>query len=274
MINPSKKIEQELKPHSRLVPVRKKNKAAFYLIDDSGKVDPVPWVRRLLVVLVCLTLGLTATTASLVWYFIAGQGSRTDLVQQLHVQELTIQGLANDKEILMARLVLSGNAADLDSGADREAAPSEKKSIEPQLKSTHGPSKLDQTTQIPPGASIAIEDIRVSNDGKNGDLLVRFNIKNISSDLDAVAGYVFVALKPGTSIDSNWLVLPSVGIDKGKPTLYKKGRYFSIAHFKPINFRVKSTLSPDAFNSATVFVYDDQGDLIFMQDIMLAETEG
>ena len=143
-----------------------------------------------------------------------------------------------------------------------------------EVKSTPGPFRTEQNAGIPLSEIVAIEGLRVSNDNGNGDLLVRFNIKNISPDRDAVAGYVFVVLKPGNSTDSDWLALPAVSVDKGRPTLYKKGRYFSIAHFKPINFRVKSTRSPDAFNLATVFVYDGRGGLIFMQDIMLAETEG
>ncbi len=305
MADTPRALERELRVRSRPVSAKKKNRAAFYLIDDFGKVDPAPWVSRLMVVLVCLTLVSTATAAITFWYLFHGRTSRADLVLQLDAQEQTIQGLVGDKEILMARLVLTGNTTDLDVGAVREPTSSGKKSVQSQGRmasekseglpffdgsrgitpekkpldlsgatSTPGLTKTKENAGFTSLGIVAIEGIRVGTDNDNGDLLVRFNIKNISPDSDTVAGYVFVVLKPGGATVSDWLVLPAVAVDKGRPALYTKGRYFSIAHFKPINFRVKSTRSPDAFNLATVFVYDGQGGLIFMEDIMLAETEG
>ena len=98
-----------MRGHSRSVSAKKKNRAAFYLIDDFGTVDPVPWVPRLMVVLVGLTLVSTATAAITAWSFFHGKASRTELVLKLDAQEQTIQRLVSDKEILMARLVLTGN---------------------------------------------------------------------------------------------------------------------------------------------------------------------
>ncbi len=301
----ARELERELE--ARLRPVRpgKKSRATLYLIDDSGRVDPVPWVRWLVIVLAGLALVLATTTSVLVWVLVHGGASRIELIERLDAQEQTIQGLVNDREILMARMVLSGNTAGLDTGNGREPASGRGKNAEPgvgpqpeksddpppplgsggvQLEkkgldlSGHSPSRgaseMVHSVSEPALGAVAIEALRVSNDDGNGDLRVRFNIKNRSPDLATISGYVFVILKPAASSDPDWLVLPAVAIDRGKPALYSKGQYFSIAHFKPISFRVKSTLSPDAFNLATVVVYDGEGGLIFMQDIMLAETDG
>ena len=109
------------------------------------------------------------------------------------------------------------------------------------------------------------------NDGNNGDLLVRFNIRNVGVGSNNVSGYIFVILKPDTKPGNDWLVVPTAAIDHGRPAVYRKGQYFSIAHFKPVNFRVKTHLAPDSFKIATVFVYDDDGGLMFQRDMALAQ---
>ena len=306
----SRELEKELKAHSRPDPVKKKIKTELYFIDEFGRINPVSWMRPFMFFLVFLTLASSSTAAFFVYFYTHGGAVNKELVQRLHSQEKSIQKLTSDKELLMARLVLSGNALDIlpESAPVVEPGPEEIKKVKKNI-DTPSPSNaqkdnrdgvkeniedsLDEKTALqqsrvnnvdkdgkivdkniePFPKIIDIEGIRVFNDGENGDLLVRFDIKNISVDSTNISGYVFVVLKPAPLPVSDWLILPTVAMDKGKPAHYKKGQYFSIAHFKPVNFRLKTHLSPEAFKMATVFVYDDDGGLMSMQDITLSESE-
>ncbi|MDY0221433.1 MAG: hypothetical protein RBR67_09880 [Desulfobacterium sp.] len=302
----SRELEKELKTHARPAPVKKKIKAEFYRIDELGKMTCVTWVLPLICFLILLTLVTTLAAGSFAYLFLHDSDTRVKLVQELDRNDQAIQKLAREKEILMAQLVLSGITPDLEpvpepgivvSGenslhangvenpekiapaSDSVAPEGEKLTDTEPPSATVGPVSNDGSSDgsletMPPTLEIVgIEQIRVVNDKKNGDLLVRFDIKNISADLNIISGYIFVVLKPASTLLSDWLVLPSAPIVKGRPSVFKQGQYFSIAHFKPVNFRGKSSLSPGDFKLATVFVFGEDGGLIAMHDVKLPQQE-
>jgi len=304
----SRELEKELKAHSRPVQVKKKIRAELYFIDDYGKITPASWIRYLMAFMGLLIIVSTITSVIFVSLY-TSRGGEEDLVLRLQIQEERIQKLISDKDILMARLVLSGKnpeaGTSLPTGEknvdkvekkkqekafDLKAEPITKtlppaepeiitipEKVSPLLSPvkdekqivTAGNEKIKPLPEI-----IGIERLKVTRDGKKRDILVGFDIRNISVDLTTITGYVFVILKPDTLSGTNWLVLPKVKMDKDKPANYQKGQYFSIGHFKPVDFRVKTRLAHDSFKVATVFVYGDDGKLIYMKDIGLGESKG
>ena len=303
----SRELEKELKAHSRPVQVKKKIRAELYFIDDYGKIAPAPWIRHLISFMALLVLVSTITAVTFV-YLYTSSGGQEDLIIRLQAQEERIQKLLSDKEILMARLVLSGKNPEIgvnlppgEKNMDQVEKKKQGKVFEPRAESipeTIVPAE-PETINIPEKVfpplppvkdekqnltaesekikplpeMIGIERLKVSRDGRNRDLLVGFDVRNISVDLSTITGYVFIILKPDTLSEANWLVLPKAKTDKGKPVNYQKGQFFSIVHFKPVNFKVKTKLAHNSFKMATVFVYGDDGKLIYMQDIGLPESK-
>lgn len=307
----SRELEKELKTHARPAPVKKKIRADFYRIDEFGKMTCVSWIRPLMFFLTVLALGSILTASSFGYLFIHGSSARTGLVQRLEDHDRTIRKLSRDREILMAQLVLTGNTPDLESMSEQGPAPLEEDILhppdgqnsdkdteveggqDPEERSENQESENQETSPslivkpesnggksegaleevLPNVEIVGIEHVKVMNDKKNGDLLFRFDIKNISTDLDTISGYIFVILKPGSNPVSDWLVIPSAPIDNGRPSLFKRGQYFSISRFKPVNFRVKSSLSPGDFKLACIFVYDEDGRLIAMHNVNLPQKD-
>lgn len=297
----SRELEKELKAHTRPVTVKRKIKTELYFIDEVGNIASAAWIRSLVGVLAILTFFSTATAGVFVYLYTNSGGQQSELTRRLATQEKRVKQLVGEKEILMARLVLSGNDSSIavgkgvpDKPARNDGNTVAKKASGPVTKADSSPKgtavKQRETKPQPKidtqkaGAAakdleslprkVGVEGIRVVNDGSNGDLLVRFNVRNISADSTNISGYVFVVLKPHTEHPADWLVVPTVAIDKGKPAIYRKGQYFSIAHFKPVNFRVKTHSAADSFKLATVFVYDDDGGLMFQRDMVLAQSKG
>jgi len=304
----SRELEKELKAHSRPVQVKKKIRAELYFIDDYGKITPASWIRYLMAFMGLLIIVSTITSVIFVSLY-TSRGGEEDLVLRLQIQEERIQKLISDKDILMARLVLSGKNPEVGAGlptgeknvdkvekkkqekaSDLKAEPITKTLPPAEPETINIPEKVspplplpkDEKQSVTAGSEkikplpemIGIERLRVSKDKRNRDLLIDFDIRNISVDLSTITGYVFVVLKPDTLYETNWLVLPKARMDKKKPENYQKGQYFSIGHFKPVDFRVKTRLAHDSFKMATVFVYGDDGKLIYMQDIGLGESKG
>ncbi len=121
---------------------------------------------------------------------------------------------------------------------------------------------------------INIEDFKIKRDAGTGDLLVRFNIRNVSTDSENISGRIFVILKPDEK-ESSWLVVPTVSLKDGKPAVPGRGQYFSIARFKAVHFRIKSDAVSDSFKKASVFVYIKNRLILMRQiDILKKKSNG
>jgi len=124
---------------------------------------------------------------------------------------------------------------------------------------------------------VDIEKFSVTRDKAKGDLMVRFDIRNVSDKPGEVTGRIFTILKPenrSTKNDSDqWLVVPNSPLENGIPTNTKKGQYFSIAHFKPVKFRIKNVPGQAFFTMASIIVFNDQGELMFQSDIDIGEED-
>jgi len=121
--------------------------------------------------------------------------------------------------------------------------------------------------------NIDIEKFSVTKDGANGDLVVRFDIRNISTEPGDVSGRIFTVLKPDNNIEDQWLVVPTAALKNGIPSEYKKGQYFSIANFKPVKFRIKHQVDSDFFKKASIFIFNEQADLVFEKLIDITEAK-
>ncbi len=135
----------------------------------------------------------------------------------------------------------------------------------------------DIPVDAPEAGKVDIEKFSVTRDRDRGDLLVRFDIRNVSNKPGEVSGRIFTILKPQNhSIDNDsgqWLVVPSSPLDNGMPSHTKNGQYFSIAHFKPVKFRIKNVPGQAFFTTASIFIFNDQGELMFQSDIDIGEED-
>ncbi|MCP4116833.1 MAG: hypothetical protein GY737_15745 [Desulfobacteraceae bacterium] len=312
----SRELEKELKAHSRPVPAKRKIKTELYFINEIGEIASAAWIKPLVGLLALLTFLSTATAGVFVYFYTNSGAEQSELACSLAAREKRVQQLVSEKELLMARLVLSGKDSALavalspgekpagnggKSGVKKSAAaprvapgpkvakvkpetakkqkkthPKPKPKPQAQAKAKVEKKKAESVAKVVKSLpkKVGVEGLKVIRDGNNGDLLVRFDIRNISVGSNNISGYIYVILKPATGGGNDWLVVPSVAMNKGKPAVYRKGQYFSIAHFKPVNFRVKTQLAPDSFKTATVFIYNEEGGLMFQRDMALAQSKG
>ena len=173
----------------------------------------------------------------------------------------------------MAKLVISGK----ESGKEPEAPESEAPKSEPAVlpkedlspesaQQGSGSNGLDQPM-------VTIEKFSVTRKGAKGDLLVRFDIRNISDKPGGISGRIFTILKPENKSEKAWLIVPKTPLKNGIPADFEKGQYFSISHFKPINFKIENQSEPDLFKNAAIYVFNDTGDLVFDGIIDITEAE-
>jgi hypothetical protein len=309
----SRELEREI-ARSKPAPHKKSKKKRVLIVDDMGGVKPGGYLKYFVGVLLCTALVCLAAAG--VFFTLFDQLSRenAELVSRTAALESRVAALTRDKETLMARLVMSGRDPDIASDISDPASAvpdpdtGEKKNKEEQEKSRiqaqsdqdtkdmsdtdadvdagipqeeHSDTLQQEDPETPLVAEEAgrvdIEKFSVTRDRGQGDLLVRFDIRNVSKKPGEVSGRIFTILKPEsgyTKKDTDqWLVVPSSPLDNGIPSHTKKGQYFSIAHFKPVKFRIKNIPGQAFFTTASIYIFNDLGELMFQSDIDIGEED-
>lgn len=299
----SRELEREIR-RSRPKPYKKNRKSRILIIDDFGQMKSGEYLKPLVGIL--SVVSMLCFVAAAVFYY-TGVSRGVDLIKNKLVRsENRVDELTREKEVLMARLVISGKDPEVIKKEIEEKKPVVSKNREincvPELENRGKINQLSKAEQQknrvqsklnasklnaidkPPDVSakfeqskvikktVIIEKFAVTKDGASGDLLVRFDIKNSSNKPGDVSGRIFTLLKPDSDSEDQWLVVPASGLKNGIPSEYGKGQYFSIAHFKPVKFRIKNQADPGFFKKAAIFIFNDQGDLIFDKLIDITEA--
>ena len=125
-----------------------------------------------------------------------------------------------------------------------------------------------QTGIDPPasGLSVAIDNFKVSFKSGNNSLRVQFKLKNTSSDSQHVAGHAIVVLKGGDIQQAQWVSLPGLSLVAGKPTGRQQGNAFGISNYKIMRFTASKPHSPEKFQTASVYIFTQTGELLLEQD--------
>ena len=289
----SRELEREI-ALSKPKPYKQDRKTSILIVDDFGRMSSGQYLKSFVTVLSFVSLVLLVA-AGLLFYLYTGLSRNSGIVQEkLVVSQERVKTLTREKEVLMARLVISGKKPDIQPDSKNEPVPTvsldsakkekvpavdlpkdppvplKAKPVEPQAPAA---PVVATAPAVPVKKTISVEKFTVTRAGGKGDLLVRFDIRNMSEDQGDVAGRIFTLLKPDNSDPGQWLVVPASPLNEGVPTEYKKGQYFSIAHFKPVKFRIKNQADPEFFKKATIFIFNNKGDLIFEHLIPITEAK-
>ena len=333
----SRELEKEIIASTRYSPVKRRIKSKFFLIDDLGEIKPARWLKAFLWFLSSLSIIAIIAVFSIYYFYSEIRTDKTRLAAKLAASDKKISSLTKEKEILMARLVISGklphdfsekkhktvgnNLTAVQSDLIKKRTlnknlskrqrsvilkknnvPEEhlmgKKKIYLDEKISEKKGEIINTGKLVPNEplnqdavsfrkkenidgkkynedkkyeKISVEDFKIISGAGTGDLLLRFNIRNISVDSENISGRIFVILKPDWK-KTSWLVVPGVALKDGKPAAPQRGQYFSIARFKAVHFRVKSNSVPDSFKKASVFVYH-KNKLILIREINIKKHE-
>jgi len=340
----SRELEREI-ALSKPKPYRQDLKTKLLIVDDFGVMKSGDYYKTLVKFLSIFSV-ICFVAAIVFLYLYSGLSKDSSSIKaELDIAREKVNKLSNDKEILMAKLVISGKKFDIipkpvsakkqvikpllsenrnkkkkmipvkvkkkempakiekkkketSAKVDKKekdipvkiekkeivAKVKKKEEIEPESDKNDGKSKLEETIKIVESIplvtlkkdvnkTVVIENFVVKKAKSNKDLLVRFDIKKISKAPGDVSGRIFTVLRPESKSQDQWLVVPTTPLKDGIPTEYKKGQYFSIAHFKPVKFRIKNQANPDFYKKASIFIFNEQKELIFEKLINITETQ-
>jgi len=307
----SRELEREI-ARAKPSPHKTSRQKRILIVDDFGEFSSGGYLKVLMYLFLAVSMVGILGTVGFYSLFAKAQKENFALKDRLDIVEKKAGRLTNDKEILMARLVMSGKKPDLSSPENQvvQAPPAKEKqsgimpkpSVEKGSKEDVKPEKQKtKSIEMPVVVSppepdapplpipdppvepepekpvlkpvVSVEKFSVIRGKAGGELIVKFNIRNISKESKEISGRIFAILKPENGEQSGWVVSPGGQMENGIPGPYRKGQYFSISRFKPVKFTIKNQAAPDSFTTAAIYIFGDKGKLMFKSTLQINGTE-
>ena len=296
----SRELEREI-AKSKPKPFKKNRKIKILVVDDFGKVISGDHMKILLIVLSFMTVVTFLTSALLFYRYTNLSRDAVSTKGSLVLAEKKITELTGEKEVLMARLVILGKEPGIKKQTEKNEKSADGKAISSDPVDKDDELKPNLTTVAEkerilgnPGVEltaqaknetqnlteskannkiISIEKFSVTRNRANKDLLVQFGVRNISKEQRDISGRIFTVLKPDNNIEEQWLVVPATKLKKGVPVENQNGQYFAIAHYKPVKFKIKSEVNSDFYKKASIFIFNNEGELVSEKTIDITEAE-
>ncbi|MBU4344564.1 MAG: hypothetical protein L6247_06410 [Desulfobacteraceae bacterium] len=265
----SRNLAKVVKEYILPKPSKRDSSWSILFLGDRGHIISI---KRPKMVVITLAIILVIAIVFFSWLLIIFRSTIEDnknLSNALDISRQEVMSLRDEKDLLMVRLVVAeakikNRDADISPDSNSFVETADSKAIDKtaslpdknqvgEKTDLAGPEKLQRTD---------IKDFSILFEPDTAALNVQFKIVNTSQNDQPVSGHAFVILKQNEDDQSSWLTFPSVPLVSGKPTLFKKGQYFSILRFKTIKLQMRNMTDPKLFKTATVFVFTTTGELL------------
>ena len=261
----------------------------FLLVGEHGQIKSVRKFRGLVITAVAFVVIAVIGIAGLGFLYVQGLAHSTKLNHRITELRQQVAAIQSEKEILMARLVIAEtkledeadttpaktagvDTASIPEGSSEPSPKADTKqpvAVKPPQREPAVTSSIDLS---PPSAEmqvgIAVEEFDAVLDTYQNILTLKYKVRNTNTDGDKVAGHTVLILSNSDQDMSTWVTLPNVKLIDGRPT-GDQGQPFRIARFRIAKFTIEGYAEPDQFDTATVFVYTRNGELILEKEFSI-----
>jgi hypothetical protein len=281
MENLQRKLEKDVTRLASVKPAKRKRRWTFLLVANDGKTIAVRMFKAL--VALFLIVMFSAVAAALSFYYLYQSEKRVNrhLERTIKAHQQHLISLRHRKDVLMAKLLITESK--IKEHTSTTQMPSLQPSPEPAEKmetivetpvneplreaGTEQFIEMAVESQSETQAVVGVEKFIVSFDSYTDTTEVNFIIRKTDPDLANVSGRTLVVLKRDLDQVSQWVSLPSVPLISGRPSRNDRGRFFSIARFKPISLEASGLNTPGSFKYATVYVFSADGKKLLEKDL-------
>lgn len=298
----SRELEREI-AQIKPAPHKLRREKKILIINDFGEIRSGAFLKVLVCFLLVVSLAGGMGTFAFYRLYVKANNQKNQLVNTQDAFEKELDRLTREKELLMARLVMTGNAAELkalvldgklgqtppkkekrsgmkekkegdesvssDTPADSKTAEKEQSGADKKKPAVNqaqadGREERAEAQQDDTAAVVSIGSFSLTSGRNAHELIVKFNVRNTTENSKEISGRIFCVLKPKDAPPEKWVVIPKASIMKsGVPGPYKQGHYFSISRFKPVHFTINTKAPLKDFSAASVFIFDETEKLLF-----------
>jgi hypothetical protein len=119
-----------------------------------------------------------------------------------------------------------------------------------------------EAAEAVPSGSLVVDNLQIRSKRQDYSVRFQFDLKNIDPQGTTINGYAFLVFKPEQGSQDPLRASPWTPLEDGRPAIYKRGQYFSIARCKLIRGRMPQIQDVGRFETATVYVYSETGSLL------------
>ena len=126
------------------------------------------------------------------------------------------------------------------------------------------PTQAEKDKIAPPvsPAGILVKNLKIWREPGSNAFKFQFALNNIDRESGRIAGYTFIVFEPEEGSEEPIRAFPWSPLKDGKPAIFKRGQYFSIARFKFVSGTLTGVNTISRFKTATIYVHSDTGDLL------------
>jgi len=290
MENLPRNLEKDVNKLTVPNPSKRARRWTLLFVENHGKTISIRRFKGFVITSIFFLIILITATVCLYFLFKNEREQNKNLMNTMAQFQQEVVSLKNDKEVLMARLVVAESKIESSQVKTEETLP-ERMFDNTALIISSKKNKSDVTdlekidlfnktqteeklTTLELNASVpSAKPLRVTVDKFNiyhkpdiSTLIMEFILRNIGQKTELVSGDIIVVLKDDEVKMDNWITVPSGAVVSEQLSRKKKGHAFSIYRFVTLKFKVKGETSPDRFKIATVFVFSQKGDLLLKKD--------
>ncbi len=252
---------------------------SLMIVGEHGQVISMQKIKPLIIIAaVLLVISVLTTAVSLYLYF--GQKQKAQVAgQELYNLERNLEALKEEKDILMAKLVISQQQNRKLLRQDRPVEKNDKpgvdtspikknKAVQDGSQVVSSSNKANKTRQKQSEAvklAVDIQGFQVTYDPMEQILKATFRVVNSSRPKVSVYGKAVVVFKATGTPPIKWLACPRVKLIDGSPN-GRRGKSFRINNFKHMAFIAPRVPMPVPYDMASVYVFDRKGGLLMHQE--------
>lgn len=263
---------------------RKDRYWSVMLVGDRGRIIPFRHFKGIALTVCCVSvLLLVAFVIMSLLYLRQGQ-ALADLESELKDAKVQIAKLRDEKDLYLTKLMLTQKQENPEPRQEKASGSLEPQASEPKESKPGSDAKAEtkvekkstvpaKKAETPPKPALAPKvvwkaDIRrfsVTYDAKLEVLKAQFRIYNTSKPKKRLSGRSVVVFKVQDDPPVKWLPVPRVQLRDGEPT-GTRGQVFRVKNYLTMKFRAYRQKIPVAYNTATVFVFSEEGRILASKD--------
>lgn len=262
-------------------PPKRQRYWSVMLVGEHGRVIPFRHFKAIAIAaVVTLVLSLAGVTVQSVRY---AQQSRNLIRLQDELGELKAHTalLRNEKDVLLTKMVID-RAQPIVPDPDQAQASENKQGRAPSVtkedrRPSSSPPAPSATASAAPKAAVSprvrwqadIRQFELNYQQGQERLRASFRLYNTSTPKQALSGTVVTVFRNKGDASVQWLTVPAVPLQDGKPSA-SGGQSFRINNYRTMEFNAERQKLPLGYDTATVFVFEDEGALLLERDFPLA----
>lgn len=258
----SREIKKNVASYPAHKPAKQAQKWTLLFVGSHGKTIVFKRFKGLAVFFILLLFSSAAASAGLYLLYELQVRKIRSIERESEALKKQIAALKQEKDVLTIR------AMKTESQPQKPDLP--KKDSKPEPLPTELPkpeAKSEVKEELP---QLSVENFETTYHRSRKILTLKFNVKNAASSEQKFSGYAIAVLK--TSNRKSLNVPYNVDMASGRPVEKPQGESFDMIKSKHIEMEVKGEKDPERFETATVFISDKSGRILFEKDVPLKIT--